>query len=412
MSNPLREDWRVVLAVVSGGHFLSHFYLLALPPLFPLLSGEFGLNNTKLGLIISALTLGGLLQAPVGNLVDRIGAKWIFVVAVGVTAGGIALIGVWPSYPMLLALATVSGIGQAGFHPADYSLIDSVADPDAQGRAFSIHTFSGFAGFAVAPLVVGALAALTNWRIALGVVGGVGVLYAVFSTVALAPVYRRKAETDSAHEREADPDDTSFLSVRRQPGLLVMVGFFVLMSFAVKGIQGFTPVLAIDGFGLPESVGGSLLTVYFALGSLGVLVGGFLADRYDPSRVIAGGLAMGASTLVVTASGLIPISALSLVVAFALIGFCISLVFPSRDRLVTEHSAAGSLGRSFGIVFTGGTVGGLVGPVVLGAVGDATTITLSFVLIGGCYLLAATLAFSLGQGWLTPQPARSPIDGD
>jgi MFS family permease len=416
MMETVREDWRATLAVVSGGHFLSHFYFLALPPLFPLLRGEFGLNNTELGLVVSVLTLGGLLQAPVGNVVDRVGAKWIFVAGVGATAGGIALIGVGPTYPAILALAAVAGIGQSAFHPADYAIVDAVTDPGVQGRAFSIHTFSGFAGFAAAPVVVGTLGFAAGWRVALLAVGGVGILYAVFAAVALVPTAPDRADggSESAADGDADGDEASgsLLAAFRRPGLLAMVGFFTLMAFAGKGVQTFTSVLAVNAFALPESVGNTLLTVYFALGAVGVLTGGVLADRYPPSRVIAASLLIGATGLLATLAGLVPAGSGPLLAVFGLVGFFVSLVNPSRDRLVSELSASGTMGQSFGIVFTGGTIGGLVGPVLLGAVADGVSVTTSFVLVGAFFLAAGALAFSLGRGWLTPDRASASVRGD
>lgn len=424
MIGAVREDWRATLAVVSGGHFLSHFYFLTLPPLFPLLRGEFGLSNTELGLVVSVLTIGGLLQAPVGNVVDRLGAKRILVVGLAVTGGGIALIGLGPTYPAILALAVVSGLGQSAFHPADYAMIDDVVDPDLRGRAFSVHTFSGFAGFAAAPVVVGALAFATGWRVTLFVVGGVGLLYAVFAAATLSSSYREADETTETDGtdgtdrtgstgRRPDPErDGSILDAIRNPGVLAMVGFFLVMALAGKGVQTFTAVLAADSFGLEESVGNTLLTAYFALGAIGILVGGVLADRYAPGRVITGGLVVGASTLLVTLIGAVPISVLSLVGLFGLIGFFVSIVTPSRDRLVSEVSGSGSVGRSFGIVFTGSTIGSLIGPVLLGAVGDAVSMTVSFVLIGLFFLAAGALAFSLGRGWLAPERGPVAVEGD
>jgi len=417
MIGDLREDWRTTLAVVSGGHFLSHFYYLTLPPLFPLLRAEFGLNNTELGLLVSVLTIGGLMQAPVGNVVDRVGAKRIFVAGVGVTAGGIALLGVGQTYPALLALAVVSGLGQSAFHPADYAMIEGVTDPDVRGRAFSVHTFSGFAGFAAAPVVVGTLALAAGWRAALFAVGSVGLVYTAFAAVALAPTYRGTTATDGTDGADGDGSSTSgtdgsFRAAIRNPGILAMVGFFLVMALAGKGVQTFTAVLATNAFGLEESVGNTLLTVYFTLGSIGILVGGVLADRYAPGRVITAGLVVGASVLLVTVVGLLPVTPLVLVALFGLIGFFVSIVAPSRDRLVSEVAGSGSMGQSFGIVFTGATIGSLIGPVLLGAVGDAASITLSFVLIGVFFLAAGALAFSLGRGWLTPGMDPAVAEGD
>jgi MFS family permease len=394
----IRDDWRVVVAIISGGHFLSHFYMLTLPPLFPLLRAEFGLSNAQLGLVVSILMIGGLLQAPVGNLVDRTGAKRLFVLGVGVTGCGIVVMGLGQNYYSLLLLAVIAGLGQSTFHPADYALIDTVAETDVRGRAFSIHTFSGFAGFAAAPVVVGMIAFRSGWRTALHVVGALGILYAMFAAVALAPAYRDVIETANVDSQSRSETSHSFLAALTRPGMLAMIGFFLLVSFASKGIQAFTPLLAVDSFALSEATGNTLLTSYFAFGSIGVLVGGLLADRYAPGRIIAATLGIGSSLLIVTVSGLVSMNGLALIGMFGLTGFFLSLITPSRDRLVSELSASGSMGQSFGIVFTGGTVGALVGPVFFGAVADWNSITISFVLVGAFYLIAAALAVSLARG--------------
>ena len=432
MSGALREDWRAVVAVVSGGHFLSHFYFLALPPLFPLLREEFGLSNARLGLLVALVAIGGLLQMPVGSVVDRVGAKWPFVAGVAVTGTGIALVGLGRSYPAMLALAAVAGLGQAPFHPADYALIDAVTDPAIRGRAFSLHTFSGYAGYASAPVVVGTLALVADWRVALFAVGGAGLCYAALSAVVLAPVYGDADEpVDGAPERGADEraterpeeddvqqttDDAgmgrSTLAALARPGILAMASFYLLNALASKGLQTFTTVLAADAFGLGKATGNTMLTAFFAVGAVGVLVGGVLADRFAPRRVIAGTLVVGSSILAAAVTEGTALGARWLVVCFGLVGFFATIALPSRDRIVSDLSARGSTGRSFGVVFTGGTVGMLAGPVLLGAVGDATSLAVTFVLVAVVWLAAGAVAFSIGRGWLAEAAIPRPAEGD
>lgn len=415
MSGTVREDWRLIVAVVSGGHFFSHFYLLALPPLFPLLRAEIGLSNTQLGFIVSAAAIGGLLQMPVGTVVDRIGAKWVFVAGVGVTAAGVALVGLGRSFPTILALSAVAGLGQAAFHPADYATIDAVTHRDVQGRAFSVHTFSGYAGFAAAPVVVGTLALAAGWRVALFAVGTAGLLYAILAAVVLVPSYGGGGSDDASKVTDGEPGDGqagSSLAALAGTGILAMVAFFLLNAFASKGVQTFTTVLAIDVFGFGDSVGNALLTAFFTVGAIGVLVGGVLADRFSPHRIIAGALAVGSTLLILTVASGASLGPLVTVGLFGLIGFFNTLVLPSRDRIVSALSARGTTGWSFGMVFTGGTVGALVGPVLLGAAGDATSLSLSYSLIGVVWLSAAAVAFSLGRGWLSRSAAPAAADGD
>lgn len=390
------------VGLVTGGHFLSHFYLLTLPPLFPLLRTEFALSNARLGLLVSMISIAMLLQLFVGELVDRIGAKRVFVTGIGLTAAGILLAGLAPSYLALLAFAALSGIGQSTFHPADYPLIEVVSDTDRIGRNFSIHTFGGYAGFAAAPLIVGSLGLAYGWRTALIAVGAVGIAYAAISAVALQPVYQTTAEHGPTPTARNPPGRAALLS----PGIIVMSVFFVVFSMAGKGVQTFTPILAVDGFHLAETIGNTALSVFFAITAITVLIGGLLADRYAPHRIIAVTTTLAAITLLLTVADVIPIDAIAFIVLFALAGGAYGLVFASRDRLVSAYSAAGTTGRSFGLVFTASSLGSLTSPILLGWVIDRTTAALAFGFIAAFFFLSG-LVVVIGRA-PTPLGLRLP----
>ena len=165
-ARPARHDLKV-MSLIGTGHFFSHFYILLLPPLFPLLKEQFGVGYVELGFALAVLNgTTGLTQAPVGFLVDRFGARGILITGLTLFSLGIGLVGVWPSYPVLLLLMVVAGLGNSVFHPADYAILSAAVDGRRMGRAFSIHTFGGYAGFALAPPVIVGLTALVGWQLA------------------------------------------------------------------------------------------------------------------------------------------------------------------------------------------------------------------------------------------------------
>ena len=146
-----RRDLRVI-SLIGTAHFFSHFYILILPPLFPLLRDVYEVSYTALGLALAVLNgVTALTQAPVGFLVDRFGPRALLVAGLALFSLATGLIGLFPSYPMLLALMVLAGFGNSVFHPADYAILSSAVDQRRMGRAFSIHTFGGHAGFALAP---------------------------------------------------------------------------------------------------------------------------------------------------------------------------------------------------------------------------------------------------------------------
>ena len=389
----VRGDWRYTVGVVTGGHFLSHFYLLAFPPLFPALRAEFGLSNAALGVLISVISIGLLLQLPVGELVDRFGAKPVFVGGTALTAAGIGLAGFATSYPWLIAGAIVSGIGQSAFHPADYALLDAVADGEHKGKSFGVHSFGAYVGFASAPLVVGGIALRADWRLALVAVGAAGVAYAALAALTLDSPYRRRMGATSTDEGGSTLRETA--ATFWDPTVFFLLSFFVVATVANKGIQTFTTVFVPTVYGLPAAIANLTLTGFFAGASIGILVGGVLADRFDPRRIVVSTFGLCGVGVLALTLGAVPASAAVSVGGFALVGFAMGLAYPSRDRLVSRYTPSGSTGKGFGLIFTGASIGGLVGPALLGFVIDATAVTAAFLLVGAFFLAAGAVAFAL-----------------
>src|ERR1700742_532778 len=168
------------LTLISVAHWVSHFHLFVLPMLFPFLKQQLGVGYIELGFALTVFAVvSGLTQAPMGYLGDRIGARKILLI--GLTVGGVALImlGIHLSYSWLIASAVLLGLANSVYHPADYAILSAHMDEARMGRAFSIHTFAGFLGGAVAPAIVAALVAMVGGHGALIVAGAVGPLVAL-----------------------------------------------------------------------------------------------------------------------------------------------------------------------------------------------------------------------------------------
>jgi len=400
----LRDDWRYTSLLVSGGHFMSHFHFLAFPPLFPLLKSDLGITNAQAGLIVSIIAVATFLQAPLGAVVDRVGGKQVLVVGLTLTSLGVGLAGLAPSFPVLLLFVLVSGVGQATFHPSDYALLNAATVEKKKGRAFSLHAFAGFLGFAASPLVIGTMGVRYGWQPALLVAGALGLVYALLVVLALPAVYLEAIQDDAMAVEDGGRDDLrrsigidreSFVAGLREllrPAVLTVFLFFVGLTVAENGVRTFTSVLVVDSFGLPTAAANTTLTMFFALAAIGILVGGVLADRFRAHRIIVVALAVAAVLTWIAVSGLLPVTELATVSVFSAMGFTVGTVFPSRDRLVSATSSAGSAGKSFGFVFSGQSLADLVGPVVLGYVIDTAGAGPAFVVIGGAFLVTAMFA--------------------
>src|ERR1700733_2409660 len=168
------------LGAISAAHWVSHFHIFVLPMLFPFLKAQLGVGYIDLGFALTAYAVvSGLTQAPMGYLADRIGARKVLLM--GLTLGGVALImlGLHLSYSWLIASAVLLGLANSVYHPADYAILSAHMDEARMGRAFSIHTFAGFLGGAVAPPIVAALLAMIGGHGTLIAAGAVGPIVAL-----------------------------------------------------------------------------------------------------------------------------------------------------------------------------------------------------------------------------------------
>jgi FSR family fosmidomycin resistance protein-like MFS transporter len=154
-----------VIGLVGTAHALSHFYQLALAPLFPLMREELGVSYSALGLLVMLFYAGSALLQPVaGFLVDRVGGRGVLIGGIGFMVAGALIIGIGNGTAMLGAGALLMGIGNSVFHPADYSILNGRVLPPRLGYAFSAHGIAGFVGFAAAPVFSGVGARFRDLR--------------------------------------------------------------------------------------------------------------------------------------------------------------------------------------------------------------------------------------------------------
>ncbi len=350
------------LAAISTAHWVSHFHLFVLPMLFPFLKEQLDVGYIELGFALTTFgVVSGLTQAPIGYLADHIGARKVLLM--GLTLGGIALImlGLHLSYPWLIGSAVLLGLANSVYHPADYAILSAHMDEARMGRAFSIHTFAGFLGGAVAPAIMAALVATTGGLGALIVAGAVGPLVALLLVVVGIP----DASAADRHINGVQPPRQSIVT----PTIMVLTIFFMLLGLSNAGIGNFGVVALMSGYDVSFSAANIALTAFLGSSAIGVLAGGFLADRTQRhGQVAAACFALNAVIVFVIAT--VPLPSLLLTAAMAIAGFLGGVIAPSRDMLVRKAAPPGAAGRAFGIVSTGFNFSGILSPLLFGWIMD------------------------------------------
>jgi MFS family permease len=350
------------LAGISAAHWVSHFQMFTLPMLFPFLKAQLGVGYIELGFALTVFAVvSAVTQPPLGYIVDHIGARKILLL--GLCLGGLALImlGLHVSYPWLIASAVLLGIANSVYHPADYAILSAHMDEARMGRAFSIHTFAGFLGGAVAPASVAALVMVSGGQGALIACGAVGPLVALLLIVIGIP--------DAGANKHKPPGERAPTQNIITPALMVLTMFFTLLGLSNAGIGNFGVVALMSGYGASFSTANIALTAFLGSSAVGVLAGGFLADRTRRhGQVAAACFAVNAAIVLVIATVALP--AILLTAAMTAAGFLGGVIAPSRDMLVRNAAPPGAAGRAFGIVSTGFNFSGIASPLLFGWIMD------------------------------------------
>lgn len=375
------------LTIISVVHLVSHFFWLALVPLLPSLTTMLGASYLELGVAITLMNaVSAATQAPVGFLVDRFGARLLLLTGVIVGAAGFLLVAIVPTYPALIVAAVLIGLGNCVYHPADYSVLSAEMNPQRMGRAYSVHTFSGYLGFAVAPPVVLGFLWLGGPRFALAAIGVAGVLL----SLPLIPGLLQERRRARAPKSDAKPKTPALALITGSVVALTLM--FTLVNLSTGMMQTYMVAAVSDLLSLPQSVGAAALTIFFFALVTGVLAGGFVADRSRSQALVA----LGGFGLAAVFALAIPLLAPGATLALALVagtGFCAGLIMPSRDLLVRKASPPDAVGRVFGIVTTGFNFGGMIGPLIGGMLIDGHAP--AWIFYGSAAFMILTVAIAL-----------------
>jgi MFS family permease len=380
-----RHDTRIV-ASVSAAHFVSHYYILLLPPLFAFVRVEYQVSYTELGLALTAFNVvTALLQTPAGFLVDRVGARVVLIAGLLFGAGAFAVVGLVHSFWLLVVMFGVAGIGNATYHPADYAILSHQVSSARIGHAFSVHTFAGLLGGAAAPASLLFMQSLFGWR---GAFLGAAVLGLL---VAIPLLLQTDADTDAGRASKTSTDASGAAAQGWQlllaPAILINLTFFVFLSVLNGGLNNFTVVALGAAYGTTPVIANAALSGLLLMSAIGVLAGGVVVGWTSRHGLIASiGLIVTALTAVLV--GLVDLAPAVLIVAMSIGGFFLGLIMPSRDLLVRAVTPPGAFGRVFGFVTTGFNIGGMVAPLLFGLLMDAGHPRAIFFTVAACGVLA------------------------
>jgi MFS family permease len=381
-----------VISLVGAAHFMSHVYVIMLPPLFIFARTEYGVSFAELGFAMAVSGfLSATLQTPTGFIVDRIGSGTLLIVGLVLSGTGCAIIGLVPAYWALILGFACLGLANTVYHPADYAILSHGVSAPRMAQAYSIHTFLGMAGQALTPIFMLAMANLWGWH------SGFLSIAVITYVVALVLLLQKGALSDRRGGTQ-QPKDSAAAKSAPDGWKLLLSGpilrsfvFFAFLTMTGNALSNFTVVGLGALHGTPLAEANIALTAFLIFNALGVLSGGIIADHFkNPMRIVTLGLA--ASGVAILVLAFIGFGAVSLLAMMALIGLLNGMIMPSRDLIVRAVTPPGSFGLVFGFVSTGFSVSAVIAPPLYGWLMDQGEPRLIFICAAAFTALSLLMA--------------------
>jgi MFS transporter, FSR family, fosmidomycin resistance protein len=270
------------LGLLALGHLVVDMNQGALAPLLPFLKAAFGLSYAASGAILLVANMTSSVVQPVfGYLADRATRRWLLPWAVLLSATGVALAGLAPSYWLVLLLVVVSGLGVAAYHPEGYRTAHHVAG-DRKATGLSLFSIGGNIGIAFGPPAVTFLVPRFGLAGTVGLLGPGLLVAALLATVLPALIATPAKGATARPAREGGRD--------MRGAMALLIGVVTVRSWTQLGLVTYVPFLYVDLLGKDPRLVGPLLFLFLGAGAVGTLAGGPIADRWGSRVYIVGSL--------------------------------------------------------------------------------------------------------------------------
>jgi len=368
MGNPVYP----IMFAIGVCHLFNDTLQAVIPAMFPVLESELGLTFTQLGLISFVLNIvASVLQPVVGFISDKKPMPYALPLGMVSSFVGMAGLALAPQYWMILVSVIFLGLGSAVFHP-EGSRVSFMAAGSKRGLSQSIYQVGGNSGQALAPLISAfILVPLGQKGAALFlVVAAVG----IFLLSKISAWYKKQLDAEKLANRKRTLLSSLPALTKKQIGValtLLMVIIFA-RSFYVTNMTNFYIFHLMENYGMTIKEGQLIIFIFLALGAVGTLFGGPMADRLGRRNVII--LSM---TVPIPLCLLLPyVPVWSIILLLIAIGFFIMLSFSVTVVYAQElvPSKIGTMaGLTVGLAFGMGAIGAVVIGILMDYIGVSTT---------------------------------------
>ena len=323
----LREVYRGPLAISYATSIASISGVILLYPVLPVLAGDLGVDEAKIGLAMAAFTAPGIVLAPLfGVLADLHGRRWLLILGLmlfGLAGGAAALA---PSYDWVLFWRAIQGVGASALLPLTIVLISDILPEERELHGQGVKVALDRVATIVLPPLGGALA-LLSWRAAF-------VSFLLVLVLALA-AFLWMPETNRRGSDTLRQYLTRIASAVREPRLTLAFATGFVRFFLDYGLFTYLPLIVALRYGATPVMSGALIAMS-AVGSIITAISvGHIYHRVAVERLLV--LAFFASALSLAVLALV--APLWLVaVAMFVFGLGNGLISPLQKSLMTRRT--------------------------------------------------------------------------
>jgi MFS family permease len=331
------------------------------------------------------LLVGGLFNLPAGFLADKFGSerKYILASSIALTALSCILLGMAPSYPLIVICASLMSGAITLWHPSAIAWLSEVFS-NRKGMAIGLHGTGGSVGEALGPLVIGLLLKSFPWRRLLSVSVIPGVFIALVIWICLGKVKRITISTITL--QEYIKNISKLLKNRR---LLIVLFVAACYGGAQATVMTFLPIYIEEDLGLSSTSVGIYLSAMNISGIISQPILGYLSDIWGRRSILPPSLAVLALSLIIMSwagSGLTFI--FFLILGGAFLFPLMAIILASAVDVVNQEVQATTVSLVFGSAVV---VSSLI-PAIAGVIADIFTIQFTFLLAGAIVLFACGIS--------------------
>jgi len=270
-----------IIIILSISHFFIDITGTAIPAIMPLIKEALRLNYTQIGLavMISNIT-SSFIQPFFGYISDRIEIKWLLPLSVILTFGGFSVLGLVPSYGLLLVFIFINSIGVATYHPESFKIAHFFTGQH-KATGMSFFQMGGSLGLALGPLLIMYAAKLA------GLKGTLFFLILGIMILCILLLFYRQIIFPLKKENRTVERSIGFQTVEKKPAwfsMLLLIIAVSLRSWTHMGLITFSPFYYIKFLHGDPINAGKFVFAFLIGGALGTVMGGIVADKIGYKR--------------------------------------------------------------------------------------------------------------------------------